>query len=134
MNVTETPIDGYAHCTNARCPGYQQVEVPLVRTVTEHRYVDSGGDMPGIEKSFVRFRFANDADRHCPHCSTKDKKIHRDCGDEPRPSYDPLSGKDPMGLLSIKPGAALQDPKMIELENTNAALLKRLEALEKAAA
>lgn len=123
--LTKTPMDGFAHCVDARCPGYQQERVPVVRHLTEHRYVDNGGDLTGVEKSFITFAFADDEDRHCKHCGR-----HRDATDEERPVYDPLSGKDPMGLLHIKPGTALKDPAVVALEGERDELLKRLEALE----
>jgi hypothetical protein len=57
--VTETMIDGYAHCNDGRCMGNKQEPVKVVRTVTEFSYFDLGGDVPGIERSVDSIRFAD---------------------------------------------------------------------------
>lgn len=107
--LTETPITAYAHCRDARCPGYQQQEVQAVRVETGWTYGENGGD--GVfthmqEKSSVEFRFADDAEAPCPVCT-----VPREVTGDARPSYQPLSGFDPLGLLSVpKFDAAAQVP------------------------
>lgn len=118
--VTETPVKGYAHCRNARCPGYQQEEVDAVREEKAFTYGDGGGDgvfMHMVERSMVSFLFANPDDAPCPSC-----KEPREMSGEPRPSYQPLSGHDPMFLATsgakFDPGVVNTpaDAKQAELE------------------
>lgn len=96
--VTETPIDGYAHCTQPRCRGNQQEPVKALRVDTSTTYVELGGDMPGVERSHVQFRFADPELIKCPFCGTD-----REVTDQARISYAPLSGHDPLGLLDVRP-------------------------------
>lgn len=94
-------ITAYAHCPNPRCDGHAQRQVPAQRLTVEHTYVEQGGDMPGIEKSQVYIQ----ADVDCIVCG-------RVCEvtDQERISYAPLSGKDPLGLLTYKPPEIEMEP------------------------
>jgi hypothetical protein len=85
--VTETMVDGYAHCNDGRCPGNKQDPVKVVQTVTEFSYFDLGGDVPGIERSVDSIRFADIADAQCVHCGEP-----RACADQKRPIYPNVSG------------------------------------------
>lgn len=101
--VTEQPITGYAHCVNPRCRGYQQEEVAALREETAFTYAENGGDLPGIERSHVHFRFANAGqdggadDTRCQHCGG-----HRDLSETRRRQYANLTGYDQMGLLRFE--------------------------------
>lgn len=92
--VLETPVKGFAHCSNGRCPGSNQQRVDAVRVVTETTFAELGGDLPFVERSFEQHRFAQEDDRPCPSCGKS-----REVTSQQRPSYVNLSGKDPMGLL-----------------------------------
>lgn len=94
--IIETSVTAYAHCTDPRCPGAYQQPVDGRRIETGWAYTENGGDIPGIERSHVRAEFADPQDAVCPHCSGP-----RDIALDPRPQYQNLSGKDPMGLLGI---------------------------------
>lgn len=102
--VTETDTTGYAHCRNAMCAGYMQQQVPATREESTWTFGELGGDgvfthMP--ERSMITLLFVNDGtdgkpdDRPCPACGEP-----REVTADPRPSYQPLSGHDPMGLLN----------------------------------
>lgn len=95
--VTEVPVEAYAFCMDARCLGYKQEKVPAVRTHTDVTYLDMGGDMPGIEKSFDSVRFADETDAICSHCEGP-----REISEQLRPEYPNISGHDPMGLFEFK--------------------------------
>lgn len=135
--VTETPVKGYAHCRNARCPGYQQEEIDAVREEKSFTFGDGGGDgvfTHMIERSMVAFLFANPEDAPCPSC-----REPREVSGDPRPSYQPLSGHDPMGLLQfggfdpsmvVPPGedkTAELEAKLAQMQEQMAALLKAQE-------
>lgn len=134
MNVQETPIQAFAHCINPRCPGHNQEELEVTRTETSHAYRDRGGDMPGIEASFVTFQLSEE-DAPCPHCG-RDREV----SDQPRRTYAPLSGHDPMGLLQVnqfdpqRQAEVRQVPPVDEerqaMEAENKLLRERLDALE----
>lgn len=103
MAVTETVVKGFAHCPEPRCPGSEQTTVGLVQTVVEERYLDRGGATGDprdqlVENSHEYLRFAEETDMLCEHCGRT-----RECSLTERPKYNPLSGKDPMGLLGAKP-------------------------------
>lgn len=96
--VTATPVKAYAHCRDARCPGYNQQEVDAVREEASYTFGELGGD--GVfthmqERSSVEWKFADVEDAPCPVCSEL-----REVTGSHRPSYQPLSGHDPLGLLS----------------------------------
>lgn len=96
--VSHDKITAFAHCPDPRCPGYSQAEVQAVRDTVDHTYVDSGGDMPGVEKSQVYFDFVDESDAVCPTCSRP-----RELSDQRRVTYAALSGHSQAGLLNIKP-------------------------------
>lgn len=85
--VTETLIDGWAHCSDARCPGNKQQAVKAVHTLTELSYFELGGDIPGIERSTMQVRFNDLADAQCQHCGEP-----RLVADQVRPNYPNISG------------------------------------------
>lgn len=98
--VTETIVDGWAHCVNPRCDGSPQQPVQAIRQVVEHTYVEGGGDMPGIEKTHVYLRFSDPADGPCP---TDGCGLAREVSDQKRRRYENLSGHSQSGLLEYKP-------------------------------
>lgn len=138
-----TEVRAYAHCINPLCPGYGQEEVPAISTETSFTFRDHGdnsalGSM--VFRSFVELRYAVDADeetnrdeyveqyRAAAACRTCERP--RELTATQRPTYLPLSGHDPMGLL----GAPAFDPsvKNTEADAKIAALeaqLNRMQAL-----
>jgi hypothetical protein len=97
--VQEAPTVAFAHCRDARCPGYAQEEVDAVREETSWTYGERGGDgvfTHMVEDSSITFRFADDSSVPCPVCASA-----REVTGSHRPQYQPLSGHDPMGLLSV---------------------------------
>jgi hypothetical protein len=101
--VSEAPARGFAHCRSARCPGYQQQEVAAVREEVGFTYRELNGNKGApdpydglFERSSVRFRFEDESEAACPVCGEP-----REVTGEPRPSYQPLSGHDPLGLLQF---------------------------------
>lgn len=99
-NVNESLEEGFAHCVNARCDGYGQEPVMVVRTVVEHTVGSRGGD--GIFSNVVEntneyLRLADEADIPCPSCS-KD----RDVSLQERPVYPIITGFPQDGLLNVK--------------------------------
>jgi hypothetical protein len=101
--ITESPVDALAHCIEPRCPGYAQESVPGRRVEESFTFVELNGTaegaIPGFERSMVRIEFADEDNRPCPHCGGP-----RDITDQPRVSYQNLSGHDQMGLLKMRPG------------------------------
>lgn len=95
--ATETPVQGLAHCQDARCMGYEQEPVQAIQTITEVTYLDNGGDMPGIEQSFHDLRFVDENDVECVHCGKP-----RVVTSQQRPEYPNVSGHDPMGLFEFR--------------------------------
>lgn len=109
--VTEEPVEAYAHCANARCPGYAQEAVPAIRQETSRTYQANGGQLPGVENSQVHYRFADEeANGPCPGCGRM-----RELSADQRPSYNPISGFDPNYLV----GSTAQgfDPSMRNTES-----------------
>ena len=99
--ITGTPIVGYAHCRDARCPGYQQEQVDAVREETSFTFGE--GDRLGagvlqntVEKSHVEYRLADPEESPCRVCG-----VPREVTGEPRKQYVNESGFDPMGLLGL---------------------------------
>jgi hypothetical protein len=92
---TEQEIEAWANCQYALCPGSGQEKVPAVRNVVEHSFESRGGDIPGIENSQVYLRFVNETDSTCAVCGAA-----RVLSEQVRPTYQPLSGHDPMGLVN----------------------------------
>lgn len=92
---TDTQIEAWANCQYALCPGSGQEKVPAIRNVVEHSFESRGGDIPGVENSQVYLRFVNEADSTCAVCGA-----NRVLSEQVRPTYQPLSGHDPMGLVN----------------------------------
>lgn len=107
--VTETLIDGWAHCSNARCPGNKQQAVKAVLTVTEYSYFDLGGDIPGIERSTELVRFNDLADAQCEHCGEP-----RLVSDQVRPIYPNVSGIPQDRLLRQHEGERLHELQLAD--------------------
>jgi hypothetical protein len=133
--VSEAPARAYAHCRNARCPGYQQQEVAAVREEVGFTYRELNGNKGApdpydglFERSSVRFRFEDESEAGCPVCGET-----REVTGEPRPSYQPLSGHDPLGLLQFGGfDAGMQvppDDRTAELEAKLAAMEERVAKL-----
>lgn len=137
---TSDLVRAYAHCINPMCPGYGQEEVPAVSTETSYTFRDHGGNSREVFRSFVELRYAVDAveeqDRDAYVEQYRDAAACRSCGRPrelsatQRPSYLPLSGHDPMGLLTspaFNPAVVntTQDAELAEMK----AKLARMEAL-----
>jgi hypothetical protein len=122
--VVPTPIQGYAHCRDARCPGYAQEAVPAVREEASYTFGENGGDgifTHMIESSRVEYVFADAGDAPCPVCS-----VAREVTAEPRPQYINESGHDPMGLLGLPKFNASEVPAAVgESDDAMEARLRR---------
>lgn len=95
---TETPATGYLHCRNAMCAGYHQQEAPVSKVETSWTFGEMGGDgvfTHMVQNSSVVY-VADAKELPCPVCGE-----NREVSGQPRPSYQPLSGHDPMGLLNV---------------------------------
>lgn len=95
--ITETTVDAWAHCNDARCPGYGQQPVTGVHVLVEHSVASRGGDgifASVIENSHEYLRFEDPDEIHCEHCS-RTREITR----QVRPTYQKLSGFPQDGLL-----------------------------------
>lgn len=117
--VSEQQLAGYAHCEDPMCSGSKQQPVDVVRSTVSVSYVELGGDLPGFERSFEHYGFADEADRECPVCGKP-----RAAATQERPVY-PTSQYAQDGLLKIiqegavKPmseAAALRDGEIDELK------------------
>src|SRR5262245_54015671 len=97
--VTETLVDGWAHCGDGRCPGNKQQAVKAIVTITEFSYFELGGDIPGIERSTELVRFNDVADAQCPHCGEP-----RAVANQVRPVYPNVSGIPQDRLLHQQSG------------------------------
>ncbi len=96
-SVTETPQRAWAHCRDARCPGYNQEEIDAVHEETSFTFGEGGGDgiFAGMEeRSMVEFKAVDPEDVPCPACG-----VAREVTGQARPSYRNESGHDPLGLL-----------------------------------
>jgi hypothetical protein len=97
-NSTETVVDAWAHCGDARCRGYGQQRVKGVRTVVEHTIGSRGGDgifVNIVENSYEYLRFADPEDGTCVQCGKP-----REVSLQERPVYQGLSGFPQHGLLN----------------------------------
>jgi hypothetical protein len=131
--VTETLIDGWAHCGDGRCPGNKQQAVKAIRTVAEYSYFELGGDIPGIERSTDQVRFNDLADAQCQHCGEP-----RHVADQVRPIYPNVSGipQDRLlqtngaeRILELQLADAKRDAEMAQMRATlerQSALIERL--------
>jgi hypothetical protein len=112
--ITATPAQAYAHCRDARCPGYHQQEVPAVREESFYTFGENGGDgvfMSMIESSRVSFAFADPDDAPCPVCG-----VPREVTGTQRPQYVNESGHDPLGLLGVPKFDATNVPASVRGE------------------
>jgi hypothetical protein len=112
--ATETRVTGLASCRNGRCPGYKQQPAELIQTETEYSYFDLGGDVPGIERSTVMFRFADPDEERCQHCGEP-----RLCDVQVRPIYANVSGVPQDALLRV--GEDSERVRDLELANAQRA-------------
>jgi len=102
--VIETTIEGYVSCPDPRCPGYQEERMPVLRREALYMREEFGGDIPGVDHSTVTVPDETAIDPAtgelrippCPHCGK-----HRLASEGPRPEYAPISGQDPLALLSL---------------------------------
>lgn len=104
---TVAEVEAYAHCTNPRCAGYREEAIRGIRTEDAYTYAERGGDLPGIESSFVYLAFANEEEIACPHCGRS-----RDIAATSRPQYANLSGFSQEGLLDVEPFDAAKQVEM----------------------
>jgi len=140
-NTIETNVTGWAHCGDARCPGYGQKPAEGIRTIVEHTIGSRGGDgifVNIVENTNEYLRFSDSADIACPDCG-KDREISL----QERPVYPVITGFPQLGLLQTPQfdpsvrntkadeDAALaqaeQNKRMVELEATVARLTAALE-------
>lgn len=113
--ITEATVDGFCHCRDARCDGYSQQPVQVVRTVRDEFYTDNGGDVPGTERSFTYVSFADQDDIPCPSCGED-----REASEQSRPSYQALTPYGQKGLLTaprFDPAKKVADAKTEALES-----------------
>jgi hypothetical protein len=124
--ITGTPVKAFAHCRDARCPGYQQEEIDAVREETSFTFGD--GDRLGagvlqntVEKSHVEYRAASAGDAPCRVCG-----VPREVTGERRKQYVNESGFDPMGLLSMPKFDEAAAPPAAVLGESDAEMEDRL--------
>jgi hypothetical protein len=130
MRVTEETIEAYAFCQaflpvansrrRIRCEGYEPVPATIIRTTRLEFYGDwsAGADATDVDMAIadklynghVYLRFADDADRQCPHCG---EWLRAPMLDAQHVQYDPISGDDPDRLLKL-------DEEQLELAKRNA--------------
>jgi hypothetical protein len=135
--VTETLVDGWAHCGDGRCPGNKQQAVKVVKTIAEYTYFELGGDIPGIERSTDYVRFNDLTDAQCQHCGEP-----RLVADQVRPIYPNVSGipQDRLlqtngaeRILELQLADAKRDAEMAQMRATlerQSALIERLAAAQ----
>lgn len=90
-------IDGWAHCVHPFCPGNEQRPVKARLVEEGVSFAEQGGDLGGIDKSWVTITALDETDVPCPDCGRV-----REITDQVRRDYMPLSGHDPSGLLKFK--------------------------------
>lgn len=96
--VSESEIEAYAYCPNARCDGHKQVKLKAIRTETGVTYMENGGDLAGVERSFVHVKVANTKQAKCSECG-----LERQVSETRRRQYQGISGHDQKGLLQFMP-------------------------------
>jgi hypothetical protein len=139
--VTETLIDGWAHCPDGHCPGNKQQAIKAVKSLAEYTYFELGGDIPGIERSTEHVRFNDLADAQCEHCGEP-----RHVADQVRPIYANVSGipQDRLlrqggneRLLELQLADAKREAEIAQMRATmerQNALIERLVAQQEVAA
>jgi hypothetical protein len=114
-------IQAYAHCHNPLCVGYGQESVDAVKITTSKTGADFGADGPAarlVETSWDEIVLPLEAEqspqadpaRTCGHCGQP-----REVTTQERPSYDPLSGFDPMGLVNSQAAGGF-NPSVVNTE------------------
>lgn len=97
--VTQERLAGYVWCEDPLCAGNTQEPADVVRTTTVYTYVDSGGDLPGPEKSSESYALTNERGERvvspCPGCGKA-----RAAAAQKRPAY-PTSQWAQDGLLKL---------------------------------
>jgi hypothetical protein len=110
--VTETKVDGWVSCVDPRCVGYEQRPVVVTKRVAAFTYHELGGDgavpQTAIERETVG---VVQTDETCEHCG---KPVV--FSDLPRPEYAPVSGQDPLEILSISQQTQIRDAQTKNLE------------------
>lgn len=100
-NISESVVDGWAHCEDARCQGYGQQPVKVIRELVERTIGSRGGDgifVNVVENTNEYLRFSDEGDVACPHCH-KDRAVTL----QSRPTYPPITGFPQDGLLQSGP-------------------------------
>jgi len=130
--VTQKPVQGYAHCRTAMCPGYHQEQIDALEETQAWTIGEKGGDgafAQLVENTMIEFRFADEKDAPCPSCGER-----REVTGQPRKQYQPLSGYDPMYLAhnganfdASKKVDTADQKRIAELEAKLAQLLDALE-------
>jgi hypothetical protein len=100
-NITTSTVDAWAHCKDARCPGYGQKPVTALKELVEWTGLALGAGGPGstalaqiVERSVEYVRFEDPEDVPCPTCG-KDREVSL----QERPVYPVITGFPQMGLL-----------------------------------
>ena len=110
--VTEIQVDGYVSCIDPRCPGYEQRPVRVVERTVSFTYQDNGGDgaipQTAIERATVDIV---QTDATCEHCGKPGIFAAVE-----RPEYAPVSGQDPLEILSINQQTQIRDVQTKNLE------------------
>lgn len=90
--VAEREVTALAFCPDRGCVGYTQQPVQAVEVVTETSFLEAGGDgqIPGVYRSDVSYRFADPAEQLCPFCQVRDRTVNVD----ERPEYAPAVSQD----------------------------------------
>lgn len=130
--VTETEVQGFAHCPDAMCPGYAQQPVRAIKTTRSETLQDRGGDLPFVENTWEYVRFLNDGADGRPDEMTCECGRTREVTLSERPAYQPLSGHPQNGLLTLTNGPGVRiapDASVSEAEARIAELEAKLERL-----
>lgn len=127
--VTDTLIDGYASCRDGRCPGYKQEPVKAILSLSEWTYFEQGGDIPGVEKTTVLIRFADEADEPCSVCGEP-----RLVADQVRPIYPNVSGVPQDALLQVGRDSERVRELQLEAAKRDAEMARMREQMERQSA
>src|SRR4029079_919428 len=102
----------YVSCIDPRCPGYEQRPVRVVERTVSFTYQDNGGDgaipQTAIERATVDIV---QTDATCEHCG---KPVIFAAVE--RPEYAPVSGQDPLEILSINQQTQIRDVQTKNLQ------------------
>ena len=98
----------------------------MVEHTTQYTYTESGGDLPGYEKSFTHYTFADEDDALCRHCGSR----QREASTQERPSY-PTSQWAQDGLLKlIREGMVKPMSEMVQRDGEIDELKRQVEELK----